>query len=90
MTTQKRRHYKNATRKNKGNKMEDWGRGNLSALQKFEEKFEEGLDKRGNDVIQKELIHLFNIPFTPSKYTPKNLFTGIEESKINFIKYASP
>jgi predicted metalloendopeptidase len=72
MTTQKRRHYKNATRKNKGNKMEDWGRGNLSALQKFEEKFEEGLDKRGNDVIQKELIHLFNIPFTPSKYTPKN------------------
>ena len=59
MTTQKRRHYKNATRKNKGN----WGRGNLSALEKFEEKFEEGLDKRDNDVIQKELIHLFNFPF---------------------------
>ena len=65
MTTQKKRHYKNSTRKNK----ENWGRGNLSALEKFEEKFEEGLDKRGNDVIQKELIHLFNIPFTPSKVT---------------------
>ena len=56
MTTQKKRHYKNSTRKNK----ENWGRGNLSALEKFEEKLDDLRAKEVKALLFDEFLRVTN------------------------------
>ena len=80
MRTQKSRHIKNKTRKNI-KKMDEKKelrlvcKNKASSIEAFEKNFEKGLGQnltKENNIIQRELIHLFKVPFTPSKYTPKN------------------
>ena len=79
MTTKRTRHIKNHTRKNKtqldSKDLRLICKDKSSSFQAFEKNFEKGLGQnltRENNIIQKELIRLFNVPFTPSKYTPRN------------------
>jgi putative endopeptidase len=79
MRTQKSRHIKNKTRKNiKKNEKKELRlvcKNKASSIEAFEKNFEKSLGQnltKENNIIQRELIHLFKVPFTPSKYTPRN------------------
>lgn len=80
MTTKRTRNIKNHTRKkrkqnDKGKELRLICKNKDSSLEAFEKNFEKSLGQnltRENNIIQKELIRLFNVPFTPSKYTPRN------------------
>ena len=79
MRTQKSRHIKNKTRKNiKKNERKELRlvcKNKASSIEAFEKNFEKSLGQnltKENNIIQRELIHLFKVPFTPSKYTPRN------------------
>ena len=80
MRTQKSRHIKNKSRKNI-KKMDEKKelrlvcKNKASSIEAFEKNFEKGLGQnltKENNIIQRELIQLFKVPFTPSKYTPRN------------------
>ena len=80
MRTQKSRHIKNKSRKNI-KKMDEKKelrlvcKNKASSIETFEKNFEKGLGQnltKENNIIQRELIQLFKVPFTPSKYTPRN------------------
>ena len=79
MTTKRTRNIKNHTRKNKkqldSKELRLVCNNKASSFTAFEKNFEKGLGQnltRENNIIQKELIRLFKVPFTPSKYTPRN------------------
>jgi predicted metalloendopeptidase len=80
MRTKRTRHIKNKTQKNAYKKDEKKElrlvcKNKASSIEAFEKNFEKGLGQnltKENNIIQKELIHLFKVPFTPSKYTPRN------------------
>jgi putative endopeptidase len=76
MRTQKSRHIKNKTQKNnKKKELRLVCKNKTSSIEAFEKNFEKGLGQnltKENNIIQRELIHLFKVPFTPSKYTPRN------------------
>jgi putative endopeptidase len=80
MRTKRSRHIKNKTRKIIQNKDETQlirkeCKNKTSSMESFEKTFEKGLGQnltKQNNIIQRELIRLFNVPFSPSKYTPRN------------------
>lgn len=77
MRTKRSRHIKNRTRKKSpnSNELSIICKNRATSFQAFEKKFEKSLGQnliKKNNIIQKELIHLFKVPFTPSKYTPRN------------------
>ena len=81
MRTKRSRHIKN---KNKTQKQKQIDKNKelrlicknkTSSIESFEKDFEKGLGQnltKENNIIQRELIHLFKVPFSPSKYTPRN------------------
>jgi hypothetical protein len=76
MRTKKSRYIKNKTQKNiKKKELRLVCKNKASSIEAFEKNFEKGLGQnltKENNIIQRELIHLFKVPFTPSKYTPRN------------------
>ena len=81
MRTKRSRHIKN---KNKTQKQKQIDKNKelrlicknkTSSIESFEKDFEKGLGQnltKENNIIQRELIRLFKVPFSPSKYTPRN------------------
>ena len=81
MRTKRSRHIKN---KNKTQKQKQIDKNKelrlicknkTSSIESFEKEFEKGLGQnltKQNNIIQRELIRLFKVPFSPSKYTPRN------------------
>ena len=79
MKTKRTRHIKNKTQKqkqiDKNKELLLICKNKTSSIESFEKDFEKGLGQnltKQNNIIQRELIRLFKVPFSPSKYTPRN------------------
>jgi len=78
MRTKRSRHIKNKTRKKSKDETQlirKECKNITSSMESFEKNFEKSLGQnltKNNNIIQRELIRLFKVPFSPSKYTPRN------------------